>query len=73
MSIEVEFMGGPHDGAHIAVPNGLRKLRVPIPINLREFLREDTLLHPALEIRYVELDIVHYPWGSYVVWKETTC
>lgn len=65
----VEIVGGPKDGEQVAMPDGTRHLRVAVPMNMAAWLQE-TPLHPSLDVRMVEMDIVHYPWGNYAYWRE---
>lgn len=68
----VEIVGGPKDGAQIALPDGTHHLRVPVMRNPTEALRWDEMEppHPALDVRVVDMDIVQMPWGNYAYWRE---
>lgn len=68
--IDVEIVGGPMDGAHIALPDGSNQLRIPVLMNAADWLREQSEPAALADIRSVDMDIVKMPWGSYVYWRE---
>ena len=68
--MEVTMFGGPYDGNVYAFPDGTHEVRIPVAMNMNEWLLDDISPSAPLSIRAITCPIRLTRNGYVIVWKE---